>query len=57
LNRSRSALQNDKERLARLAIEHLGEDILTEVQRLPQWTDNLVANREKMACRYERLMV
>jgi hypothetical protein len=57
LNRSRSALQNDKERLARLAIEHLGEDILTEVQRLPQWTDNLVVNREKMACRYERLMV
>src|SRR6266481_407582 len=47
LKRSRSALQTDKERLARLAIEHLGEDILTEVQRMPQWTDNLVANRER----------
>jgi hypothetical protein len=54
LKRSRSALQNDKERLARLAIEHLGADILVEVQRLPQWRDNLVASRQKMSCRYER---
>ena len=54
LKRSRSALQTDKEKLALLAIEHLGADILTEVQRLPQWRDNLVASREKMACRYAR---
>ena len=54
LKRFRSALHCDKEKLARLAIEHLGVDILTEVQRLPQWRDNLVANREKMACRYAR---
>ena len=54
LKRSRSALQSDKRRLARLAIQHLGADILTQVQRLPQWTDNLVAHREKMACRYAR---
>jgi hypothetical protein len=54
LKRSRSALQTDKHTLARLAIEHLGADILVEVQRLPQWRDNLVASREKMACRYER---
>jgi len=54
LKRSRSALQTDKERLAKLVWEHLGADILTEVQRLPQWRDNLVASREKMACRYER---
>ena len=57
LKRSRSGLQNDKHRLARLAIEHLGEDILKEVQRLPQWRDNLVASREKMACRYARSLV
>jgi hypothetical protein len=57
LKRSRSALQYDKEKLARLAIEHLGPDILTEVQRLPQWKDNLVASREKMACRYDRLLL
>jgi hypothetical protein len=54
LKRSRSSLQNDKMRLARLAIEHLGADILTEVQRLPQWRDSIAAGREKMACRYAR---
>jgi len=54
LKRSRSALGSDKQRLARLAIEHLGADVLTEVQRSPQWRDNLVAAREKLACRYER---
>jgi hypothetical protein len=57
LKRSRSALQTDKEKLARMAIEHLGADILKEVQRLPQWRDNLVASREKMACRYARSLV
>jgi len=54
LKRSRSALGSDKQRLARLAIEHLGADVLAEVQRPPQWRDNLVAAREKLACRYER---
>jgi hypothetical protein len=54
LKRSRSSLQNDKMGLARLAIEHLGADILTEVQRLPQWRDSIVAGREKIACRYAR---
>jgi hypothetical protein len=54
LKRSRSALQCDKDRLARLAIEHLGPDILIEVQRLPQWKDNLVATRQRMACRHGR---
>ena len=57
LKRSRSSLQNDKARLARLAIEHLGADILKEVQRLPQWRDGIVAGREKMACRYARSLV
>jgi hypothetical protein len=57
LKRSRSALQCDKQRLARLAIEHLGVDILVEVQRLPQWRNNLLASREKMACRYARSLV
>ena len=54
LKRSRSSLQNDKERLARLALEHLGADILTEVQRSPQWRDSIVAGREKRACRFAR---
>ena len=43
-----------KMRLARLAIEHLGADILTEVQRSPRWRESLAAGREKMAFRYAR---
>jgi hypothetical protein len=54
LRRSRSSLQQDKERLARLAIEHLGADILARVQEQPHWRDNIVANWEKAACRHER---
>jgi len=53
LKRSRSSLQTDKMRLAQLAIEHLGADIVTEVQRLPQWWDSIVAGMEKMACPFE----
>ena len=54
LKRSRSALQSDKHRLARLVTEHLGNDILRLVQELPRWTDNLLASRERCACRAER---
>jgi len=54
LRRCRSSLQGDKMRLAELVREHLGADILTEVQRLPQWRDNLVASRERLACRNAR---
>jgi len=54
LRRCRSSIQTDKMRLAELVREHLGADILTEVQRLPQWRDNLVASRERLACRYAR---
>jgi len=54
LKRSRSAIQGDKDRLAQLVREHLGEDILARVQETPQWKDHIAANREKLACRYER---
>jgi hypothetical protein len=57
LKRSRSSLQQDKERLGRLVREHLGPDILEQVQQQPRWRDNVQANREKAACRYERLPV
>jgi len=49
-----NALQNDKDRLAQLVREHLGEDILTRVQEAPRWKEHVAANREKLACRYER---
>ena len=54
LKRSRSALQQDKERLADLVLEHFGADILVQVQEQPRWRDNIEASREKTACRYER---
>jgi len=54
LKRSRSAIQNVKARLAHLVREHLGQDILARVQESPRWMDNVAANREKAACRYER---
>jgi hypothetical protein len=51
LRRSRSALQGDKNRLARLVREHLGADTLSQVQAGPRWMDNLATNREKKECR------
>jgi hypothetical protein len=54
LNRSRSALQTDKQRLARLVREHLGDNILHLVQQQPPWRDNIEASRERLACRQER---
>jgi hypothetical protein len=54
LKRSRSSLQLDKMRLAALVKEHLGEDILHQVQEQPRWKDNIQASRERLACRYAR---
>lgn len=54
LKRSRSALQQDKERLARVIREHLGDEILQQVQEAPRWRDNLFAWREKGASRAEK---
>ena len=51
---SRSAMQQCKERLVQRIREFMGVDILIEVLRLPAWTSNLNANRERLACRYER---
>jgi hypothetical protein len=54
LKRSRSSIQTDKQRLAGLVHEHLGDDILRLVQQHPRWRDNIEANRERLACRCER---
>lgn len=54
LKRARTTLQNDKNRLAALVKQHLGEDILARVQEQPRWRDNVEAGREKVACRYDR---
>ncbi len=54
LGRSRSSLQNHKQRLARLIRECLGEDILRQVQEQPCYRNAVNARREKVACRWER---
>jgi hypothetical protein len=54
LGRSRSALQNDKNELAKLIRERLGEDILNQVQERPGWQNNIAATRERLACSRER---
>jgi hypothetical protein len=55
LGRSRSALQSDKRDLAKCVREHLGEDILRQVQERPAWQNNIAAMRERLACCRERL--
>ena len=57
LHRSRTSLQNDKERLARIVREILGADILVLAVERAGWRSNLDAYREKQACRWERQAV
>ena len=52
--RSRSMIQNHKDRLARLIKAHLGEDILRQIQEQPGWQNDMHVAREKLACRWER---
>jgi hypothetical protein len=54
LGKSHSAFQDHKVCLGRLIREHLGEDILKQVQLEPAWTNTLDAIRERLACRTER---
>jgi hypothetical protein len=51
---SRSTMQQCKDRLVNLIQEFMGVDILVEILRLPGWKESLNANRERLACRYER---
>jgi hypothetical protein len=52
--KSRSMIQNHKDRLGRLIKELMGEDILRQVQEQPGWHNDVQAIREKLACRWER---
>ena len=52
--KSRSMIQNHKDRLACLVKEHLGDDILRQVQEQPGWHNDMRVTREKLACRWER---
>ena len=52
--KSRSTIQNVKDRLARFIKAHMGEDILRQVQEQPGWHNDVQAIRQKLACRWER---
>jgi hypothetical protein len=45
-----SAFQTSKRRLRIKIVEFMGPEILIDIQRRPQWKQNLEATREKMAC-------
>jgi hypothetical protein len=49
-----SAIQTSKRRLRIKIAEFMGPEILIEIQRRPQWKQNLEATREKLACKHER---
>ena len=48
------AIKNSKRRLRIKIAEFMGPEILIEIQRRPQWKQNLEATREKMACKHQR---
>ena len=54
LRKSRSTIQNHKDRLARLIKEFMGEDILRQVQERPGWRNDIDVNRERLTFRWER---
>jgi len=54
-NVNASTIQVTKHQLRTRLIEFFGVDILAEAIRQPQWRDNLLANREQLACRTERM--
>jgi hypothetical protein len=51
---SRSTIQTHKNRLSVAVRSFMGQELLQQLQRSPQWRLNIRATREKMACRYER---
>ena len=51
---SDSAMQSSKRNVAEKILEFMGFDILVQIQRRPQWKQNLETIRERMACREER---
>jgi DNA-binding CsgD family transcriptional regulator len=47
-------ITHDKMRLAEKIVEFMGADILVTIAKLPGWKDNLNAERELLACKYDR---
>jgi hypothetical protein len=55
--KSRSTIQNVKERLARLIKAVMGDDIFRQIPEQPGWHNDVQAIREKLACRWERSII
>jgi hypothetical protein len=49
-----SRIQTIKKHLAKALIEFMGPEILIEIQRRPQWKQDLEATKERLACKHER---
>jgi hypothetical protein len=47
-------IKNSKRHLAEAVVEFMGADILLQIQRRPDWRNNLTASKERLACRHER---
>ena len=51
---SPSTMQQCKNSLAIRILDYMGPDILQEIRRLPGWKNNLNAERELLACKFDR---
>jgi hypothetical protein len=54
LHLSKLMIQTAKGHLASALLQFMGVDILSEVQRKPEWRNNICATRERCACREDR---
>jgi DNA-binding CsgD family transcriptional regulator len=52
---STSTLNTSRNQLKAKLLEFFGSDILKEIATMPQWRTNLLAHREMLACREERM--
>ena len=55
LGMSDSGIQLEKKKLAAALAEFMGANILSEIGRQPLWRNNIMAGRERQACRAARL--
>ena len=55
LGLSDSGIQLEKKKLALALAEFMGANILAEVNQQPMWRNNIMAGRERQACRAARL--
>jgi hypothetical protein len=52
---SKNKLQELQRKIGQEILQFMGLDILREVMKLPRWRDNLMAQRELVLCRHERV--